>query len=422
MAIINHGAPGIPYYTPIQSPASGTAVDPQPDGRPLPKLFQPLKIRGVEFQNRIFVSPMCQYSAQDGHATPWHQAHLGGIFTRGPGLTVVEAAAVVPEGRITPEDMGIWADSHIAPLADIVTFSHSQSQKIGIQIAHAGRKASTTAPWLSFSATAEKEANGWPDNVVGPSAIKYSDTFPEVRELTKDEIKGVVKAFADAAKRSVKAGFDVIEIHNAHGYLLGEFLSPVSNHRTDEYGGSYENRIRLTLEVVDAVRAAIPEDMPLFLRVSGTEWLEESMPDQESWRIEDTVKLAPLLFAHGIDLLDVSSGGNHPKQNIHKTPFPENNATYQSELAKAVKQSGDSNILVSTVGGIKDGVTANTLLENGSADVVFVGRHFQKHPGAVWQFAEELGTQIHVASQIGWGFFGRGSVGRRDLEKLTPQK
>lgn len=219
---------------------------------------------------------------------------VGGIFTRGPGLTVVEAAAVVPEGRITPEDLGIWADSHIAPLADIVTFAHSQSQKIGIQIAHAGRKASTTAPWLSFSATAEKEANGWPDNVVGPSAIKYTDTFPEVRELTKAEIKDVIKAFADAAKRSIKAGFDVIEIHNAHGYLLGEFLSPVSNHRTDEYGGSYENRIRLTLEVVDAVRAAIPEDTPLFLRYvltpvsSSTSQLTLScslgFPAQNGWK------------------------------------------------------------------------------------------------------------------------------------------
>jgi 2,4-dienoyl-CoA reductase-like NADH-dependent reductase (Old Yellow Enzyme family) len=268
--IINEAAPGIPYFTPKQSPPAGTATNPQPNGAAIPKLFQPIKIRGLEFQNRIFVSPMCQYSAQDGHVTAWHDAHIGGIVSRGPGLTFIEATGVVPEGRITPEDTGIWSDSHVAPLKSIVTFAHSQNQKIGIQLAHAGRKASTVAPWLSFSAIAVKEAGGWPDNVVGPSAIKYSDTFPEVRALTREEVKDVVKAFEEGTKRALEAGFDVIEIHAAHGYLLSEFLSPVSNQRTDEYGGSFENRIRLTLEVVDAIRAIIPEDMPLFLRYASS--------------------------------------------------------------------------------------------------------------------------------------------------------
>lgn len=228
-----------------------------------------------------------------------------------------------------------------------------------------------------------------------------------------------MKAFADGVKRAVKAGFDVIEVHPAHGYLLANFMSPVSNHRTDEYGGSFENRTRLTIEVVDAIREVIPQDMPLFLRISATEWLEESLPDQESWRIEDTLKLAPILSAHSVELLDVSSGGNHPKQHISKSRFP--NTPYQAPLAKAVKQSGSSEVLVGTVGGISDGKTANMLLDDGSADVILVGRHFQKNPGAVWQFAEELGVEIHIASQIQLGFFGRGRRRRRDYRHPKDQ-
>ena len=191
---------------------------------------------------------------------------VGGIFTRGPGLSIVEATAILPEGRITPEDSGIWSDAQIGPLAKIVEFAHSQNQKMGIQLAHAGRKASTLAPWLGVDGTAEECVGGWPENVWAPSAVPWSDTYPKPNELTKEGIKKIVGAFVDAAKRALKAGFDVIEIHNAHGYLLNSFLSPVSNKRTDEYGGSFKNRIRLTLEVVDGVRAVIPRDMPLFLR------------------------------------------------------------------------------------------------------------------------------------------------------------
>lgn len=191
---------------------------------------------------------------------------VGGIFTRGPGLSIVEATAVLPEGRITPEDSGLWKDSQIEPLRQIVEFAHSQNQKVGIQLAHAGRKASTVAPWLHSGLAATESVGGWPDNVWGASAVPYNDDFPVPKELSKAQIKEVVVAFVDAAKRSLKAGVDVIEIHNAHGYLLFSFLSPTTNKRTDEYGGSFENRIRLTLEIVDAVREVIPEDMPLFLR------------------------------------------------------------------------------------------------------------------------------------------------------------
>ncbi|KAI0077375.1 FMN-linked oxidoreductase [Panus rudis PR-1116 ss-1] len=400
--IVNAPAPRVPFFTPAQYPAAGSAVDP----KSAPKLFQPLKIRGVEFQNRIWLSPLCQYSSKDGFVQPWHMAHLGGIVSRGPGLTMVEATAVSPEGRITPEDAGIWSDAHADAWKPIVDFAHSQNQKIAIQIAHAGRKASTVAPWLHSGIVATELAGGWPNDVVGPSSEPYNEAFPNVKELTKEQIKGLVAAFAQAAQRAVRVGFDVIEIHGAHGYLISEFLNPVVNQRTDEYGGSFENRIRFVLEVIDAVRAVIPPDMPLFLRVSATDWLQEVFPNQPTWRVEDTVKLAGIIAEHGVDLLDVSSGGVHPAQQIKGGP------AYQAPFAEAVKKVHGDKILVSAVGGITDGKTAQAVLDKGQADVIFVGRHFQKNPGAVWQFAEDLGVNITVAHQIEWGFAGRGNVGR----------
>ncbi|KAF8962602.1 hypothetical protein BDZ97DRAFT_1105695 [Flammula alnicola] len=402
----NDGAPGISYYTPQQNPPAGRAIDPQPSGKTIPLLFQSLKIRGVEFQNRIFLSPLCQYSAQNGMVTPWHLAHLGGILTRGPGLTFVEATAVLPEGRITPECSGIWSDAHIKPLSQIVEFAHSQGQKIAIQLAHAGRKASTLVPWtLPVPPLAIPEYGGWPDDVWAPSALPFIPAYAKPRELTVDGIKRVVTAFVDAAKRAVAAGFDVIEIHAAHGYLLSSFMSPQANKRTDEYGGSFENRIRLTLEVVDAVRAVIPEDMPLFCRVSGTEWMEEVAPDEPSWRVEDTARLAPILAEHGVDLFDVSSGGLDARQKIRSGP------EYQVPLAAAAKKAigkiPGSRMLVSAVGGLFEGKVAQDILESGRADVVFVGRGFQKNPGLVWAMADELGVKLHLARQIRLGFGGR---------------
>ncbi|KAK0451355.1 FMN-linked oxidoreductase [Desarmillaria tabescens] len=391
-------ASGVTFFTPAQNPPAGTAVVPQPDGKLIPSLFQPITIRGVTFQNRVFLSPLCQCSSEKGMATPWHAAHLGGIFMRGPGLSVVEVAAVVPEGRITPNDLGIWSDDHIAPLAAIVEFAHSQNQKIAIQIGHAGRKASVNAPWIEGQNLADEDVGGWPDDVVAASPIAFADSYATPKELSKEGLEGLVESFKLAAQRAVKAGFDVIEVHGAHGYLLCGFLSPTSNKRTDEYGGSFENRIRFPLEVVDAVRSVIPESMPLFFRISGSECLEKSLPDIPSWRSEDTVRFAPILAQHGVDLLDVSAGGNNIKQTFTSGP------AYQAHLAHDVKKTNPG-LLVSAVGRITDGHIAQNVLDGGQADVVFVGRLFTKNPGLVWSFADDLGVTIKVANQI-WGLGG----------------
>jgi len=265
--------------------------------------------------------------------------------------------------------------------------------------------------------TAVEEVGGWPEGVKAPSAIAFSEKYPDPKALTKQEIEAYKAAFVAAVERSVKAGFDVIEIHNAHGYLLHEFLSPVCNKRTDEYGGSWENRTRLTLEVVEAARKAMPEGMPLFLRISATDWLDgqkEEFP--ESWTEADTVKLAPLLAERGVDLLDVSSGGMHPSQKIKGGPG------YQAPFANAVKAKVGDKMAVGTVGSITNGKQANDLLENGGLDVAFVGRFFQKEPGLVWRFAEETATEIVVANQIGWGFGGRAGGKKRSEAPADPRK
>ncbi|KAJ7484633.1 FMN-linked oxidoreductase [Mycena latifolia] len=379
----------------------------------IPSLFKPIRIRGVEFQNRIFLSPLCQYSAEDGALTPWHFAHLGGIICRGPGLTMVEATAVLPEGRITPQDVGLWSDCHIEGLAALVDFAHSQGQKIGIQLSHAGRKGSTTPPWVMEETTAHESIGGWPQDIWGPSAVPYAPGYSMPKELNREMIDDIVQAFGTAAKRAAKAGFDVIEIHSGHGYLLHSFLSPVSNKRMDQYGGSFENRIRLTVEVVRAVRENMPPDMPLFLRISATDCLEESMPDEPSWRLEDTIKLAPVLAAHGVDLLDVSSGFIHPRQKLMGGP------AFQAHLSEAIKSSKPAGLVVSTVGKITTGTLAQQILDQDKADVVFVGKQFLENPGAVWAFAKELGVEIALADQIGWVFQWRGkrrdAVNRRTL-------
>lgn len=412
----NRPAPGISYFTPLQDPPSGTAFVPEgKSASDVPKLFHPLKIRGVTLQNRIMLSPLCQYSAQDGHYTDWHMAHIGGITKRGPGLTCIEATAVTPNGRITPEDVGLWKDSQIAPIARVVEFAHSQNQKIMIQLAHAGRKASTVAPWLSSGAIAPKDLGGWPGDVYGPSAIPWNEDHAKPREMTLEDISNFKASYADAVRRSLKAGFDAIEIHNAHGYLLHSFLSPVSNKRTDQYGGSFENRIRLTLETVELVRSIIPKDMPLFLRISATDWLEEQPKSEfpESWTPQDTAKLAPLLAERGVDLLDVSSGGNHPKQHPHAGP------AYQAPFAKLVKKAVGDKLLVGTVGNIRTGKQAEEQMQDG-LDLVIAGRWFQKDPALVWTWAEELGVDVNVANQIRWGFGGRGKKGgNRPITELV---
>jgi 2,4-dienoyl-CoA reductase-like NADH-dependent reductase (Old Yellow Enzyme family) len=254
-----------------------------------------------------------------------------------------------------------------------------------------------------------KEANGWPDDTVAPSAIAFADTYPHPNALTVEGIQRIKDGYVAAAKRAIEIGFDVIEIHNAHGYLLHEFLSPAANKRTDQYGGSFENRTRFTRETVEAVRAVIPKETPLFLRISADDWLKGQDEFPESWTVEDTVKLAPILADLGVDLLDVSSGGIHPSQKIKGGPG------YQVPFAKAVKDAVGDKLNVTGVGSITNGPQAEKILSEEGLDATFVGRYFQKNPGLVWTFAEELGVEIHVANQISWGFGGRaGGKGKHE--------
>lgn len=391
-------AEGISYFTPAQSPPAGTARDPQTSGKPIPKLFQPLTIRGRAFQNRLGVAPMCQYSAEDGHMTPWHMAHYGGIAQRGPGMIIIEAAGVVPEGRITPGCVGLWKDSQIGPLKQVIEFAHSQGQKIGIQLAHAGRKASTVAPWLG-GVTATNAVGGWTDNVKAPSAVPFAEGDIVPKAMTKEDIQEVKDAWVAATRRAVAAGVDFIEIHSAHGYLLSSFLSPSSNKRTDEYGGSFENRIRLPLEIAQLTRDTVGSDIPVFLRVSATDWLENSLPEEQGWKLEDTVEFAKALAAQGaIDLIDLSSGGVHSAQKVMSS------VGFQVPFAAAVKKAVGDKLLVSAVGTINNGVLAEKILNEEGIDLIRVGRAFQRDSGLAWAFAKDLDTEIAMAGQIRWGF------------------
>lgn len=316
---------------------------------------------------------------------------------------MVEATAVEPEGRISPQDLGLWKDSQIEPMRQVIEFVHSQSQVIGVQIAHAGRKASTVAPWLSFIEAASNKTGGWTDQVKGPSGVPFSDRYPIPTEMTKQEIEEFKRSWVAAVKRAVRAGADFVEIHNAHGYLLMSFLSPSANTRTDEYGGSFENRIRLSMEVAKLTREAVPENMPVFMRVSATDWLEEVQPPRPSWRLEDTIKFAQVLAESGnIDLLDVSSGGTNEAQKIKGGPG------FQAPFSAAVKKAVGDKLLVSAVGTIDSGHLANSLLEKDGLDIVMVGRGFQKNPALAWTFAEELNVEISMANQIRWAFSRRG--------------
>lgn len=287
------------------------------------------------------------------------------------------------------------------PLRYSVEFAHSQNQHIGIQLGHAGRKASTVAPWLSAGDTAATEVGGWPDDVWAPSAIAFDTKYPHPHAMTPAKIEEFKSAFVASAQRAVEIGFDAIEIHAAHGYLLHEFFSPVSNKRTDSYGGSFENRIRILLETIDAVKPVLPANFPLFVRISATDWLDDQPEFADSWKLADSVALAKILAAKGIDLLDVSSGGLHPKQNINI-----HGSGYQSSFALEIKKAVGDSMLVTSVGAITDGHVAGNLVEQG-LDAVMVGRHFQKNPGLVWAFAEDLGVELTVAHQISWGFKGR---------------
>jgi len=341
------------------------------------KLFSRFKLREVEFKNRIFVSPMCQYSAQDGLANTWHLVHLGGRAVGGAGLVMVEASAVVPEGRISPYDMGIWSDRHADALAPIAHFIREQGAVPGIQLAHAGRKASTDAPWLSRSPLGP-ENGGW--QVVAPSAMPFSPGSPQPRELSETEMDGVVTAFVAAAKRSLAAGFVVAEIHMAHGYLLHEFLSPLSNRRSDTYGGSLENRARLPLRVARAVREVWPQNLPLFVRISATDWAEGG------WDLEQSLQLCRWLKESGVDLIDCSSGGLTADARIPVGPG------YQTPFASAIRQ--ETGIAVGTVGLITAAEQAEQIVATGLADVVFLARELLRDPYWPLHAALELGVDV----------------------------
>jgi 2,4-dienoyl-CoA reductase-like NADH-dependent reductase (Old Yellow Enzyme family) len=344
------------------------------------RLFSPLQIGSLTLSNRIVVSPMCEYSSEDGFANDWHLVHLGSRAVGGAGLVFTEATAVTPEGRISPQDLGLWKDEHIAPLARITAFLHSQGAHAGIQLAHAGRKASTFRPW-SGEGVITPENGGW-SNVLAPSAIPFAPNYPQPHELDQSGIAAITQAFRAAAVRADKAGFDVIEIHAAHGYLLHEFLSPISNHRSDEYGGSFESRARLLLEVVAAVREVWPRERPLFVRISATDWVEKS-GEEGGWDLPQSVQLAALLRDRGVDLVDVSSGGNVLGAAMTLGPG------YQTPFSEAIRtQTG---ILTGTVGMITDPAQAGHILRTGQADLIFIARQFLRDP--YWP--------LHAAAALG---------------------
>ncbi|MCX4702896.1 NADH:flavin oxidoreductase/NADH oxidase [Streptomyces sp. NBC_01373] len=351
-------------------------------------LFQPFSLRDVTIPNRVWMPPMCQYSAAPdgpdaGAPNDWHFAHYAARAAGGTGLIVVEATGVSPEGRISPYDLGIWNDTQVEAFRRITRFLVSQGTVPGIQLAHAGRKASTDRPWTG-GAPLGPDAYGW--QAVAPSPLAYDENHPVPTELTVDQIQEVVGQFADAARRALAAGFEVAEIHGAHGYLIGNFLSPHSNHRTDAYGGSYENRTRFALEVVDAVREVWPDDKPLFFRISATDWLDEG-----GWTPDDTVRFARDLQAHGIDLLDVSTGGNASGVRIPTDPG------YQVPFAARVK--AETSLPVAAVGLITDVEQAAKILANDEADAVLLGRELLRSPSWARQAARELGADVHVPDQ-----------------------
>lgn len=341
------------------------------------QLFTPIKIKDITFKNRIAIAPMCQYSATDGFATNWHLVHLGSRAIGGAALIIQEATAVAPEGRISPGDLGIWSDAHIEKFSEINAFIESQNSVPGIQLAHAGRKASVSTPWEG-NKKLDATQGGW--ETVAPSTIGYHDNEPAPVALNKKGIEKVVTDFKLATKRAVEAGYKVMEVHAAHGYLLHQFLSPLSNVRTDEYGGNFENRIRLTLEVVAAVQSEWPENLPLFVRISATDWVEGG------WNAEESVKLSRILKEKGVDLMDVSSGALVSYQKIPVAP------NYQVPFAEQIKK--ETGILTGAVGLITEAHQAEEIISSGKADLVLFARESLRDPNLALTFAHDLDAEI----------------------------
>lgn len=344
-------------------------------------LLKPITIKDITFRNRIVMSPMCQYSAVDGYANDWHLVHLGSRAVGGAGLVIVEATSISPEGRISPYDLGLWSPDMVKGLKRIVDFVHSKGCICGIQLAHAGRKASHQAPWEGGDQLIPGQG-GW--QTVAPSALPYSPKDQSPKEMDIFGINKVKSDFEASTRLAIEAGFKVLEIHGAHGYLLHQFLSPVSNQRTDHYGGSFENRIRLLLEVVDVVRPIWPANYPLFVRLSATDWVEGG------WSLSETVQLATILKDRGVDLIDCSSGGNVSTQKIPLSPG------YQVPFAEAVRKTG---ILTSAVGLITSGSQAEQILELQKADMVMFGRELLRNPYLPHTCAHELNDSIEWPSQ-----------------------
>ena len=455
--------PSTPYYTPLHIDSPGVPFNPEPSPtNPVPTLFTPLQIRGTTLRNRIVVAPMCQYSTAPtgpdiGALTDYHVATLGHYALKGASVVFIEATGVQPNGRISPQCPGIWSDTQIPGVKRVADFIKSQGSLCGIQLAHAGRKSSTVAPWLSARAKkpslrATPDVYGWPNDVVGPmggdteSWDEGAGGFNPPRALGTFEIKQLVSDWASAARRSVEAGVDIVEIHAAHGYLIHQFLSPITNRRTDAYGGSFENRTRLLREIITAIRGVIPETMPLFLRVSSTEWMESTPLGKKlgSWDVNATLALCKDLPALGVDLLDVSSGGNHPGQRINMFASKD----YQIRIAKRIRaemRAADLKLLIGAVGLITEAEQARDIVDQANlhapetprgvmegdgvqeearvavemtesgkggegepmADVILVARQFMREPEWVLRVAWGLGVDVAWPSQFLRTRFGK---------------
>ena len=346
-------------------------------------LFDPFKLRGVTFRNRIGVSPMCQYSSPDGLADDWHLVHLGSRAVGGAALVMTEATAVEASGRISPQDLGLWNDEQIAPLARITRFLRAHGAVSGIQLAHAGRKASTARPWEGGKPLAPPE--GW-SPIVAPSELPFDDGYQTPTALTEGQIAALIESFARSAARAAEAGFDVIEIHAAHGYLIHEFLSPISNHRRDTWGGDFGGRIRFLLEVVSAIRRVWQDDRPVLVRLSTTDWL-----DADGWTVEDSIALGRHLREGGVDLVDCSSGGIAPRVTIDAGPG------YQTGNAARIRS--EAGIPTAAIGFITAAAQAEHILRTGQADMVFLAREFLRDPYWPLYAARELGTPVPYAVQ-----------------------
>lgn len=342
----------------------------------MPHLFEPLRLRDVSFRNRIFLSPMCQYSAQDGLAGDWHRVHYEARAAGGVGLAMVEATAVAPEGRISPGDLGLWSDAHAEALRPLAAFIREQGAVAGIQLAHAGRKGSCDLPWRG-GAPLGAGAGGWP--VVAPSPLPFGPTHPVPRELGERDLDGIAEAFVEAARRALAVGFQVVEVHMAHGYLLHEFLSPLSNCRADAFGGSWEHRARFPLRVAEAVRRAWPGELPLFVRVSATDWVEGG------WTPQETIRLARALKSLGVDLVDCSAGGLVPEARPTEGPG------YQVPFAAAVRR--EAGVPTAAVGYVTAPAQAAQIVATGLADAVCLGRELLRNPHWPLAAARALGAE-----------------------------